>query len=98
MEDVMVTGRMSAQKKEQGNHVLERCGLNPSKAIGALYDRLIKDQNADFLFSEKQAPSTGQWESAFAYIDDISACRHSRFDAMSNAEIKADRLKGRGLL
>ena len=42
METAMVTGRMTPQKKEAGNAILKRAGLNASQAINRLYDRLIE--------------------------------------------------------
>ena len=44
MGDVMVTGRMRAEKKRAGNLVLERAGVSTSAAIGLLYDYIIENQ------------------------------------------------------
>ena len=44
MGDVMVTGRMRAEKKRAGNLVLEQAGVSTSAAIGLLYDYIIENQ------------------------------------------------------
>ena len=46
--DAMVTGRMSASKKERGNRVLSELGTNASKAINALYDYVIEHRALPF--------------------------------------------------
>ena len=38
METAMVTGRMTPQKKEAGNAILKRAGLNASQAINRLHE------------------------------------------------------------
>lgn len=45
----MVTGRMTPQKKEAGNVILKRAGLNASQAINRLYDRLVEERDATFI-------------------------------------------------
>ena len=49
MDNAMVTGRMSHEKKVAGNAVLERSGLNASQAINCMYDRLIAEQNLSLI-------------------------------------------------
>ena len=51
MDDAMVTARMAAEKKRRGASVLTRDGLSASQAINLMYDRLIDEGEADFLFS-----------------------------------------------
>lgn len=98
MGDVMVTSRMSAEKKEAGNAVLEKCGLNASQAINKMYDRLIRDQNADSIEHREVAPH--EWESAARLVDSICSKVpvSSRFDNMTRGEIKLERAKARGLV
>ena len=98
MADAMVTGRMTAHKKSKGNLVLSRMGISASEAINLLYDRLIADQDISCLMPQPPAPSKLDWERAFALVDSISKPARSRFDTMSPSEIKADRLKSRGVL
>lgn len=94
----MVIARMDAEKIERGNRVLAREGLTASEAVNLMYDRLIADQSAAFLIPEGEEPArqTGAWQANV--VDTISEPCTSRFDDMSRAEIKADRLRSRGLL
>ena len=96
MENAMVTGRMSAEKKASGAKVLERAGLNASQAVNLLYDRLAEEQNADFLTHHKPEPR--EWESAAKFIDALASPVpvHTRFDNMSRGEIKLERAKAKG--
>lgn len=100
MESAMVTGRMSPQKKEAGNAVLKRAGLNASQAINRVYDRLIEERDAAFLEEEERTLSDPvRWKLAAEYVDSL-VLGHSeptRFDNMTKAEIKMDRLRARGL-
>lgn len=97
--DAMVTGRMPEEKKAAGNAVIEACGSNPSKMISALYDRIIKDQSVDFLFEEEnEAPTREDWKSAALFVDSLAVPLKTRFDAMTDREIRVERLKSRGLL
>ena len=98
MNDAMVTGRMSAKRKEAGNAVLAQAGLNASQAIGLMYDRLIDERNADFLCEQPAASRESRMASAALFVDRLSSRRASRFDGMSSADIKMERLKSRGLV
>lgn len=97
METAMVTGRMSEGKKKRGGKVLQRSNLTASKAINLLYDRIIEDDSVDFLTGDEGA-SQRDWELAARFVDSLSEKRESRFDGMSDAQIRADRLRARGLL
>ena len=98
MEDAMVTGRMSAEKKAAGSKVLARAGLNASQAVNLLYDRLEEEQSADFLTHRK--PEKREWESAAKLIDALASPIpiHTRFDSMTRGQIKLERAKSRGLV
>ena len=98
MEDAMVTGRMSAEKKAAGSKVLARAGLNASQAVNLLYDRLEEEQSADFLTHRK--PEKREWESAAKLIDALVPPMpiNSRFDNMTRGQIKLERAKSRGLV
>lgn len=98
MDEAMVTGRMDREKKIRGGRVLERSGLTASHAINLLYDRLIEEGSADFLSGRGASTSTFAWQNATRFVDSLSERRPSRFDDMTKAEIRADRLKSRGLL
>lgn len=96
MEDAMVTGRMSAEKKAAGAKVLAKAGLNASQAINLLYDKLEEEQSADFLLHRKPEPR--EWESALKLIDSIHMPINTRFDNMSKSEIRRERLMAKGLM
>ncbi len=97
MADVMVTGRMDAHKKARGAAILQQSGVTASQAINLLYDKLIAEGNANFLFAE--APTSEEtWSRAALFVDSLSAPASSRFDTMSKAEIRAERLRDKGLL
>lgn len=99
MSDAMVTGRMSINKKSQGARVLANAGLSVSQAINMMYDRLLEEGNASFLNAAQQEPAQSpKWQSAAQFVDTIPKKRTSRFHAMSNAEIKMDRLHAKGLI
>ena len=42
MADAMVTARMSQEKKEAGNRVLEQLGTNASQVVNRLYDYVLE--------------------------------------------------------
>ncbi len=96
MEDAMVTGRMSAEKKASGARVLAKAGLNANQAINLLYDKLEEEQNADFLMHRKPEPQ--EWESAAKFLDALASPIpiQTRFDNMTRGEIKLERAKAKG--
>ena len=96
MDDVMVTGRMSAEKKAAGNRVLERFGLNANQAVNLLFDKLDREQDAEWLMHPKPKPH--EWESAAKLVDALHMPINSRFDNMTKAEIKRERLMAKGLM
>jgi antitoxin component of RelBE/YafQ-DinJ toxin-antitoxin module len=96
MEDAMVTGRMSVEKKAAGNRALEKMGLNASQAVNRLYDRLIEEGDADFLLYEK--PSEHQWKLAAQLVDSVKMDVDERFLHMTRGEIKLERAKARGII
>ena len=98
MEDAMVTGRMSAEKKAAGNSVLEKNGMNASQAVNLLYDRLAAEQDTDFL--EHGSPTRHQWKMAAELVDSLAAKEfvHTPFDDMTRGEIKLARAMARGVI
>ena len=46
--DAMVTARMSPEKKEMGNRILEDLGTNASQVINQLYDLVIEKRALPF--------------------------------------------------
>ena len=96
MDEAMVTGRMSAEKKAAGAEVLARSGMNASQAVNMLYDRLVEEQDASFL--ERHEVEPREWESAARLIDSIYIPVNPRFDNMTRGEIKLARAKARGVI
>lgn len=98
MEDVMVTGRMSPEKKLAGNQVLSKIGLNASQAVNLLYDRLAQEQDASFLV--QSIPTAQQWSNAALLIDSLVPKEpiHSRFDNMTRGEIALDYAQSRKMV
>ena len=99
MPDVMVTARMSPEKKEAANRVFEQLGTNASRAINDLYDYVIAKK--ELPTEEESTGSFTQDEIARAKIFVESLCRppeNSRYAEMSLTDAKAERLKRRGLL
>ena len=97
MGDVMVTGRMSQQKKDAGNAVLQRAGLTASAAINRMYDLLEERGNADFLAPPKPQRSQGEWRAAADFVRDLQLpfAIDQRFESMTKAQIKMERLASR---
>ena len=98
MDEAMVTGRMSAEKKAAGGKVLSKSGLNASQAVNLMYDKLEEEQSADFLVHRK--PERREWESAARLIDSLASPVpiKTRFDDMTRGQIKYERAKSRGLV
>ena len=100
MAEAMVTGRMSDQKKLAGNRILARENLKPSQAINLMYERLIEDKNAQFL-KQTNGPVIDpvRMKEAYDFVRSLPRKPHtSKFDSMTKAEIKVERLRARGLM
>lgn len=97
MGQCMVTGRMDQEKKDAATRILKRSGLNASSAINLLFDRIIKEHGTDFLTEKPRQLTPEDWKKAAEYVDSISKKRTSRFDGMTKAQIKMERLKSKGL-
>lgn len=95
MADAMVTGRMSEEKKERGLRVLKRNSISASQAVNLMFDRLIKEGDVSFLGGAKKDVDETRWRSAANFVDSLSHKRVTRFDNMTKAEIKMERLKSR---
>ena len=66
--------------------------------IDELFDRLIEEGSADFLLQDGGASADERWASAARFVDNLSRKRSTRFDDMTKAEIKLDRLAAKGLV
>lgn len=98
MADVMVTGRMSEEKKADATRILRRDGLTASQAINLLFDKVVEDQSASFLVQGSRQADAASWQAAAAFIDSIPQERKTRFDSMTKQQAKMERLADRGLL
>ena len=99
MPTSMVTGRMDDYKKERGALVLAQAGLTASQAINLMYDRIIGEQDTTFLLPDAQAtPPAERIQVAAQFVDSLSRKTSSRFDDMTKAQIRAERLASRGLM
>lgn len=95
MADVMVTGRMTAEKKAAGNRILEQLGLNPSQAINLLFDRLIADGDAEFLGVQRPAVTRKRLVDAYSFIESMTLPATHMFDGMTKGEIALARYRDR---
>ncbi len=97
--DAMVTARMTPEKKEMGNAILEELGLNASQVINQLYDLLIEKRDLPFP-KEKPVRRTFTPEElaeAKAWLEGLKVLPHNnRFATMTDDEIRYERLKSRG--
>lgn len=97
MGDSMVTARMQANKKRKGALVLAREGLSASQAINLMYDKMIEEGGAAFLQCDK-SPDEAKWAAAGSFVDGLTSKRSSRFDDMTKAEARMERLRSKGLV
>ncbi len=99
MADAMVTARMSAEKKEMGNRVLDQLGTNASQVVNRLYDYVIEKRALPFgQTEEKERHQHTQEEidEAIAWVDSLRLDVPNRFQTMTDDEIRYERLKSRG--
>lgn len=96
MADAMVTGRMTSAKKEAGNRVLDKLGINASQAINQLYDHLIEKGSMPFEGPQKDAYTKAQVEEALAYARSLRA--PNAFSRMTDDEIRRHKMtRGHGI-
>ena len=100
MADAMVTARMSQEKKDAGNRLLEQMGTNASQAVNRLYDYVLEKKELPFPEQhERRKYTQEEIAQAIAWVDSIPRKRTSgRFADMSIKEAKRDRLTARGLM
>lgn len=101
MTDAMVTARMSQEKKDAGNRVLEKLGTNASQTINQLYDYLIQNGELPFPAQEESHEHTPEEiAEAVAWADDLVSRNAvpSRYSGMTLKEAKRERLAAKGLM
>ena len=72
-KDAIVTVRMTEEKKESANRVLEKLGLKTSAAINMFYDYLVEHGTLPFEATSMPQLSEQQWLDAARFIDSIPA-------------------------
>lgn len=97
MQEAMVTARMGVGKKNAGNAVLKDAGMNASQAINLLYSKLIEDKDVSILKGSQEV-DPAKWKVAALFVDSLVAPHASRFDPMTDSEIRMDRLRSKGLV
>lgn len=99
MADAMVTARMPQEKKDAGNRVLAKLGLNASQMINQAYDYLIENRETPFaLAEEKRAHGPREIADAIAFVSGLRLPSASSASTMTDDEIRQARLIGRGLV
>ena len=99
MADAMVTARMSSEKKEAGNRILEQLGINASQAVTRLYDYVIEKRQLPFPEEHVQKQYTQEEIArAMAWVDSLRMDHPNRFANMTLKEVKRERLIARGLM
>lgn len=100
MADVMVTARMSPDKKSRGNRMLAQLGTNASRAINGLYDYVIEHGSLPMEKDEERAPLKDRLADASAWFDSLvdASLIDERFSSMTDEEIRRERLMARGLV
>ena len=63
-----------------------------------LYDRILEDGDASCISKQEATPSVYLWKNAAEFVDSIPVKRETRFDNMTDAEIRVERLHSRGLM
>lgn len=97
MPDAMVTARMSPEKKEAANRVFEQLGTNASRAINDLYDYVIANKELPTAQDEQAESLEGRLREAAQWFEEVSLPMGNRFAAMTDNEVKRERLVSRGL-
>ena len=100
-ESAMVTGRMSKEKKEEGNRVLASLGSSPSKAINQLYDFVIAKRALPFeekparrSYSKEEIAEAVAWARSLRGTAQLSG----KWATMTIKEAKRERLIAKGLM
>ncbi|MDO4502725.1 MAG: type II toxin-antitoxin system RelB/DinJ family antitoxin [Coriobacteriia bacterium] len=103
MDDAMVTARVPRGKKQAGNAVIAGLGETTSGVINRLYDYIIA--NGALPFERETGPSRASGEEraralreAQAWADEVCLPEGNRFATMTDDQIRAERLRDRGLM
>lgn len=95
--DVMVTARMSREKKEAVAQVLDGLGTTASEVINDLYDYVRVNKALPFAAQdEPHRISAAELSAALSFIDGLG--KVDRFSSMTDEDIKRERMLSRGLM
>lgn len=96
--DAMVTGRMTREKKEEGNRILASLGTTPSQIINQLYDFVIEKRELPFSQNEPHTIDPDQLSEALAWAQGLRRRQpvDPRFANASLKEAKMMRLAAQG--
>ena len=97
MDDSMVTARMLDEKKRKGARILAREGLSAKDQPRVR--QMIEEGEAGFLRADSsRIGDEAKWAAASRFVDSLSSKRASRFDDMTKAEVRMERLRSRGMM
>lgn len=100
MGDAMVTARMSADKKRDGNSILRELGTNSSAAINLLYDYVLEHKALPFEQEVLRPDITPErWQDARAWLSGLPRLNsENEFSGLSDEAIRMHRLADEGLI
>jgi antitoxin component of RelBE/YafQ-DinJ toxin-antitoxin module len=96
MTDAMVTARMPQSKKDAGNLVLRKLGLNASQAVNELYDYLLETHTWPLATQKKSEINAAQLTDALAFVDSIARVPKDSFIDLDYDQAKKQRLIEKG--
>ncbi len=94
--DVMVTARMSREKKDTVAQILGEMGTNASEAINDFYDYIRVNRALPFEKNPPRIIGKDELSEALAFIDSLSIA--DRFSDMTDEEIRRERMIARGYM
>lgn len=98
MADAMVTARMPIEKKEAAYRVFEKLGTNASQVINSVFDYVIENEAIPCAEEQSHVHTPEEIAEAIAWVDSLPSIPVSkRFTAMTDDEIRQERLVSRGL-
>ena len=92
--ETTVTARMAQGKKDAANQAFKALGTNASQAINQLFSYAIAHKALPFK-EENKAITATDLEEALSWVDSLGITERTRFDHMSDKEIRAERRAAR---
>lgn len=98
MNDVMVTARMSVEKKTEGSRILKSLGVTASNAVNQLFDYIVEHKRLPFgapvesgTVSPERWENMQEWVKGFPYVE-----LSPEFRDMDRKQAKGHRLRASG--